>query len=216
MIRYSLILMFGLSSLLSAQTSFTAKGQVRHFAPGASAPSQIANHLVAHRADGSIVRVTDVTSPSGELGQAIEIIDLSRRQHIRVEPFTASKTTSAISPAEALLHQMAAGACKQASTNPDMQSNRLGRNVVLVIRNQPDSPVTQSNWVAPELNCTALDSTITTTDGSHADRVILNLDTAEPATQLFQLPEGLTERTAEETAQAFLQKYRSFAEPLRP
>ena len=212
MLRHSILTTTGFMSLLltaplPAQTSFNARWQVQQFAAGESAPTQVTTHLESRRRDGSVVRTTTVASPSGEQGQVIEIINVAKRQKVRVEPFTGSKTTTAISAAEVLLLNMSAEACKQNAASSDMQSTRMGRNVVLEIVNQPEIAASVSGWLAPELGCTALESTLALADGSHTDRIITSLDMNEPAAAIFEPPQGLVERTSAEVEQALRQKF---------
>lgn len=188
---------FGLFSLIaSAETPYVVQFQVRTFAAGVASPSRVVTELEARRSDGSSARRSRVTMPDGTVLEQVEIVDLARRQIVRTDPATGSKTTSQLSAAGTMLHKAAADGCKYldlAGATADMQSTRLGKQVVLTFDSQ-NTP----QWVAPELNCVALDASFAASDGSHHERIAVNLDAVEPSEELFRVPEGLVERTTAE------------------
>jgi len=204
--RLSILCLFVLFiAFADAQTAYVAEFQMRTYAPGSSIASRVANGIEALRSDGSLVHITEWFSTAGGPLRFYEIVDLTKRQMVRTDPLTQSKTTRYLSQAEVALYVAAADGCKYASiaeANPDMMSTRLGNRVVLTFTHDH-----AAQWVAPELGCAVLESSVAWADGGHQERSVVKIASIEPGEEYFTVPDSFVERTAEQIDAIYRSKY---------
>ncbi|MGH9629239.1 MAG: hypothetical protein ACRD7E_13040, partial [Bryobacteraceae bacterium] len=79
---------------------FVAHERTVHISAGQGETRITRGGIFARRSDGSFMKMHEVSSPAGEIGQAVEIVDLRNRKVIILEPFTRLTMTFYRSDAE--------------------------------------------------------------------------------------------------------------------
>ncbi len=166
--------------------------------------------LTAIRGDGSQVDIMQLLQ-NKVIGTKV-IIDVASKQRISVDPITESRTTYHYSD-KWFLRFATPPPC---SEGPDAEhSTVLGRQVFKITQNMDpskssttdeDSTVVEQ-WVAPELDCFPLRSTISQViDGvliPQQVREVISLIPGEPDPSLFQIPANYVERSPMEVSAEF-------------
>lgn len=169
--------------------------------------------IIAHREDGSALDQFTVSEP--EPGTAIHITDASLRRHIWLEPFTESSLTFHLSEQEWTEEVSRLTACESAEIKEQLEnshgdapvesSKMLGFEVRKITHNLPWG--TSVRWVAPELDCLALEETQTFTNGSRNTFVVEKIEVGTPPPSLFDVPGGYAERSPKEVEALYRAKY---------
>ena len=167
----------------------------------------------AYKSDGSwatkLQRHVQIPGRPAESHKIRTIMDLSARQRVMVDPFTESKFTMALSDEE-VRHLRTKHDCYSTRENQSIDLNPpeetiLGYRVVKKIETTPiDGEFMRFEvWVAPELNCYQLRSTILDVTDPNAPVILTQVEAVEiipgePDGSMFETPSGFTERSPED------------------
>ena len=191
---------------------FTAHKRILH-TPGTQRTPVVQPELYARRSDGSHVRKYEVTSPDGEKGWVVEIHDLRRNQSITLEPFTKSAMTFLYTNREmrdwiARNRNCASPQVAAVLGAPavQMRDSMQGREVLRVVSEEADGERTEA-WVQTDLNCFALQETVSRSSGALQQMTVTDLEEGEPPDSMFEIPVGYVESSPLQVEAAYQAKY---------
>jgi hypothetical protein len=137
----------------------------------------------------------------------VEFLDLRSRVFVHAMPFPKSKRTSHLSESELPEHiQSAFETCDGSEKDESLQrSTMLGYPVVRRVTDMKS--MIETAWVAPELDCYRLESSILFRSGSHVETKVTSIQEGEPPDSLFQIPPDFAERSPTDQQALYAQKY---------
>jgi hypothetical protein len=159
------------------------------------------------------VRSSEVASPTGEIGWAIEILDVRNSELVKLEPFTKSKTTVLLRSAADMQDELRKhDTCNAAGLVGDslVSANRiwdtvLGYSVTQVVKRWND--VRLEKWVAPQLDCYPLRSHVSDSRGPYEEVTVTKVEEVQPPDSMFEVPPGYTEASPSEVEALYTSKY---------
>ncbi len=170
--------------------------------------------IVVHREDGSYMESFSTTSPAGESGVVLSIVDAQAQTLVRTEPFTKSKTTLHLSNHELIERTQERKACEDPQTKEQVGKSipsvkLLNQKIALVTTTLGSGPrsVTRQSLVAPQLDCYPLARTEFFPSGARNERRLEKLDIGAPPPSLFEVPAGYTERSPAQTEALYRAQY---------
>jgi hypothetical protein len=186
---------------------FTAHQTETGFPGAENAPPVVTESSLARRSDGSWVHSYEVTSPLGERGMVVEFLDLRSRVFVHPSPFLKSKMTSHLSESELPGYiQSAFETCDGREKDKSLpRSVMLGFSVVRLVRDLQFG--IETAWVAPELDCYQMESSILFRSGSRNETKVTSVQEGEPPDSLFQVPQDFVERSPEDQEALHARKY---------
>jgi hypothetical protein len=196
---------------------FTLTEQELYFSKGDAVPKEV-DHVVARRADGSLVRsfvVTGSDSPDGTEGTHVMILNVPSRLQITLESFTRSSMTRKLSK-EKLDSRLSDepfcdGLAKAARRKAGADSQTVLGYRVFPVREKNRDWISEK-WVAPVLDCYPLKETVQFLDSSgqedgHNLTMVKTVKEGEPSSELFLVPGDYTERSPAEVEKIYASKY---------
>jgi hypothetical protein len=137
----------------------------------------------------------------------VEFLDLRSRVFVHPQPFLKSKMTSHLSESELPQYiQSAFETCDGTEKDESLQrSTMLGYSVVRRVRDLKYG--IETAWVAPELDCYPMESSIVFRSGAHNETKVTSIQEGEPPDSVFQVPPDFVERSPEELQALHAQKY---------
>lgn len=199
--------------------AFVAHLRVLQFG-NAQQPPHIQNEVYALRSDGSYVRRFETTSPKGEVGWAVDIIDIRNGKYTLVEPFTRTAVTFYRSETEmqnelrAKITCNASGEMQSATSRVDSISDTiLDQKVVQVIEKHTGSKreVTIEKWVAPDLDCYPLRKSEWSQSGSHNETEVTKLEIGDPPESILEVPPGFLELSPLQMETLYTNRYPGYS-----
>ncbi len=171
--------------------------------------------VYARRSDGSEAIVSVTRAPGGDSANSAEIRDIRSRTRVALEPFTQSKTSYRLSPAELQGLEQPRRVCSS-SPNPE-RSRILGYDIVRV-RQEVVSPdgtkETFDSWLAPALNCYALRASAAFWDpssgfqhGPHNETEVTVVIEGIPQEAVFDIPRSYVERSPSQVNEEYLKRF---------
>jgi hypothetical protein len=194
---------------ITRQTSYHRAGDVALTETG----------LFAIRSDGSFVTVRNVGRPDGRgVGMQRLIFDLAHAEEVGIDELTQSTTTIPLLKSAIELYQ----GRPMCTDDPSPQhATILGYDVVRHLRligKQAARITRKEEWRAPALDCLALRETLvigrTEADTYTASvKEVLQVATGEPASWLFDRPNGFLERKPSERTKELASLYPQITVP---
>jgi len=199
---------------------FVAYSRVLRFSSQQREPA-VQQGTFARRSDGSFVRSFEVTSPAGEVGWSVDIVDVPNRKYVALEPFTKSATTFYRTDSEVGESVAATGTCDSLGLDAEaglptrrvqaispqqrVWDTLLGRKVAQVI--ERFEVATTERWVAPDLDCFALRKSEWSSTGAHNEYTVTKLEEGEPPDSMFQIPSEYLETSPLQVEAAYAARY---------
>ena len=137
----------------------------------------------------------------------VEFLDLRSRVFVHASPFLKSKMTSHLSESELPEYiQSAFETCGGTEKDESLQrSTMLGYPVARRVWDMKTA--IETAWVAPELDCYRLESSILFRSGSRVETKVTSIQEGEPPDSLFRVPPDFAERSPEDQEALYAQKY---------
>lgn len=171
---------------------------------------RVDRQLIAVRSDGAEARVVARRDPaSGALYPLRIIFDPQGSRRLTIHQPTGSLTTYTL-PAKAAISQLAFVPGCSSVPSTGHRSLILGHNALKIEDQSNKDVITKELWVAPDLGCFPLRTEMTTRgkDGSTITTVreAVTLIVGDPSASLFDVPEGLVERSPAEVAGEYIRR----------
>lgn len=152
-----------------------------------------------------------MTSPAGEKGWAIEILDRRKGIQVFASPFLKLKTTSYGTAEETRKWLQEQPGCTsqelEAALAPGaIVDSTYGKQVTRVQSNL-HSGETREAWIAPSLNCYPLQMTLTSSTGAQQEHSVIELQEGEPPDSAFDIPPEYLEASPLQMEAAWQAKY---------
>ena len=173
----------------------------------------------ARRGDGSWAHSFPADPNDKKLDPVLEFVDVARRRSVHTEPITRSVMTRPLS-ITSLASEIAAGfqSCDGTEKNPTAaHQTMLGFDAVQLISNDPDGK--EVRWVAPALDCYALQTVDTATDGRRHTITARAVQLGEPSGERFLSPSTYAERPPAKIQELYAASHRGesfFSDRLLP
>lgn len=202
-----------------AKKAFVAHLRVLQFG-NTQKPPHIQNEVFALRSDGSYVRRFETVSPKGEVGWAVDIVDVRSGRYTLLEPFTRTAVTFYRTDDEMQSELRTRVTCSTSSETEKALARAdkvvdkiLDREVVQVVERHEGSrrQVTTERWVAPDLDCFPLRKSEWSQTGSHNETEVTKLEVGEPPDSMFEIPAGFIESSPIQAEAAYAALYPGFS-----
>lgn len=168
--------------------------------------------ITARRSDGSTVECRWVKSPTGAIMEQRNVTDLAAGRIVVLDGLTDSMTTYPLTANQVAERRKIGTRC-----DGEPAGEILGYAVVRVDKELPgqrDELQKLESWLAPQLNCTPLKEVYYVGPAAGPVQVVnirevIEVTLATPASSLFVIPSGYSERSPSEVVQEFDRRYQA-------